>query len=70
MSAPPIPDSDLPPESRFRQVAAIFARGLLHCRRVAKQAEAVPAEKADAGSEDCLEVPSETSLTGDRRAAD
>ena len=55
------PDSDLTADQRFRQIAAILARGVRRYRRLKRRCECnVPAENAPPG----LEVLGETRLSG------
>ena len=63
---PAVDPTHLTPEDRFREVAAVLARGLL--RLHARPAAACPAEhlgpeNSPDSSPNCLEVPGETVLS-------
>ena len=59
--------SELTPEQRMAQVAAILARGVLRCKQAARGCEPPPANEVLESSQDCLELGENPRLSVSQR---
>ena len=64
---PNSPPTELTPEQRFKQVAAILAKGVVRYQRSVRCSESRPDEESPESSPGGLEVPGETRLSVSRR---
>ena len=64
---PKSPPTKLTPEQRFKQVAAILAKGVVRYQRSVLRSESGPDEESRESSLGGLEVPGETRLSVSRR---
>ena len=63
---PKSPITDLTPDQRFKQVAAILAKGVIRHQRSVRRGESRSGEKPPEISPDGLEVPGKTRLSVSR----
>ena len=66
MSEQSSPSSELTPEERLRQLAAILARGVRRYRSLARRYESDASDEPGETRRDCLEVLGETRLSVSR----
>ena len=66
MSEQSSPSSELTPEERLRQLAAILARGVRRYRSLARRYQSDASDEPGASRGDCLEVLGETRLSVSR----
>ena len=64
---PQTPLVKLTPDQRFKQAAAILAKGVVRYQRSVRRSESRPEEKSPESSPGGLEVPGETRLSESRR---
>ena len=64
---PKSPLTELAPDQRFKQIAAILAKGVIRYQRSVLRSESRPDEESPESSPDALEVPCETRLSVSRR---
>lgn len=64
MPKPPL--DDLTPEQRFKQIAAILAKGVIRCQRRLRDTASPPEQVSSEPSPGGLEVPGKTRLSVSR----